>query len=191
MRHSLILWPATTSISSKKKYAKKISSKEALQKIPSNHQKKSFFGGLLEYNFFKKIKNPILNLRLLKFNIFWKWTPIFWERKRNVTYFKWPFQSMIFFLNEPFESFFKVLSLFNSQGNYPPWIKGGRDHRKLKHDREHQGNSQKITTNRKKKSLLKTPLKKTSTFLKNRTASVLSLSTSQGFVRRGITNLFL
>lgn len=66
-----------------------------------------------------------------------------------MSHFKW-LSPWYFFLNEPFESFFKVLSLLNSQGNYPPWIKGGRDHRKLKHDREHQGNSQKITTNRKK-----------------------------------------
>jgi hypothetical protein len=35
---------------------KKISSKEALQKIPSNHQKNPFFGGLLEYNFSRKSK---------------------------------------------------------------------------------------------------------------------------------------
>jgi hypothetical protein len=58
-------------------YAKKISSKEALQKIPSNHQKNPFLEVYLSTTFQAKIKNPILNLRLLKFNIFSIWTPIF------------------------------------------------------------------------------------------------------------------
>ena len=77
--------------------------KRSFAKNTIKSSKKSFFWRSTWVQLFKKIKNPILNLRLLKFNIFWKWTPIFWERKRNVTL--WPFSPWYFFFKWAFRVF--------------------------------------------------------------------------------------
>ena len=62
---------------------KKISSKEALQKIPSNHQKKSFFGGLLEYNFSSKNQKPNFELEALKIQHFLNMDSNFLREKKK------------------------------------------------------------------------------------------------------------